>query len=108
MSKQLRVDVEQLCITADLIDMHAADLRHEHSAAHADMASAVPGFGASMSAKALNDRIAQWERETEDHHAELGRHGEGHRVAGTSYASSDVEARERITVSDGEIKAVAP
>lgn len=60
MSRELRVNADELRIAACHLDMYAADLLHDHAAAHANMASAVPGFGAALSAAALNERIAKW------------------------------------------------
>ena len=99
MSAQLHVDTDDLRMTAERLDMHAAELRDSHAAAHADMASAVPGFGTALSAAALNDRIARWEQETAEHHAEIERHGVGHRFAGASYSATDSENGERINAT---------
>ena len=39
-------------------------LRAQTGRGQADMASTVPGFGATLSAAALIERIANWEQET--------------------------------------------
>ncbi|MEU0496750.1 hypothetical protein [Mycobacterium sp. NPDC006124] len=74
MGKKLHVNTDELRMAAERLDMHAADLGHGHAVAHANIASAVPGFGASLSAAALAERVAQWELETAEHQAELARH----------------------------------
>lgn len=103
MSSEMRISTDELRMTADQLDMYASDLRHDHAASHANMASAVPGFGAALSAAALNDRIAEWEQETAEHHAELGRHGEAHRVACSAYTTVDLDSSERIIASGGGV-----
>jgi ferritin-like metal-binding protein YciE len=107
MSRELRVNADELRIAADQLDMYAVDLRHDHAAAHANMASAVPGFGSALSAAALNERIVQWEQETDEHHAELARYGERHRMAGFSYDSTDSDSSERIIASGGGVDEAA-
>jgi len=92
MTKNLHVNTDELEMTAHRLDMHAADLAHGHAVAHANMASALPGFGASLSAAALTERIAQWELETAEHHAELGHHSEGHRAAVANYTATDSDS----------------
>jgi cell division protein ZapA (FtsZ GTPase activity inhibitor) len=101
MSAQLRVDTEELRMTANKLDMHAAELCENHAVAHADMISAIPGFGTALSAAALSERISQWEQETAEHQGEIERHGEGHRFAGASYSSTDSDSGERINAVGG-------
>ena len=99
MSGEVRVNTDELRMTADQLDMHAADLADSHATAHANMASVVPGFGTSLSAAALNNRIAHWESETAEHHAELQHHRDGHQVACAHYAKTDGESSEQITAA---------
>jgi hypothetical protein len=103
MSKGLRVNAEELRMAAAELEMHAADLYEHHAAAHANMASAVPGFGAALSAAALTERIAQWEEETALHHAELGRHSDGHRIGSANYSATDADCSAQITAAGSDI-----
>jgi uncharacterized small protein (DUF1192 family) len=82
--------------------MHAADFSHEHAVAHARLSSAVAGFGSTLSATALNERIALWEQETADHHADLMHHGEGHRAAGAQYSAVDEDSSAQITTAGSD------
>lgn len=99
MSKKLHVSTDELRIAAAQLDMHAADLSRGHAAAHANMASAVTGFGTTLSAAALTERITQWEQETAEHHAELGHHCEGHRAAVASYTTTDSDSSAGIAAA---------
>lgn len=99
MSDALRVNTDQLRMTADQLDMHAADLRNEHTKAHAKLASAIPGFGAALSAAALNQRMAHWEQETAEHHSELMQLSHVHRVANSLYLSSDSNSTVNISTA---------
>jgi hypothetical protein len=101
MSNELRVNADELRIAAAQLEMHAADLHEHHTAAHANMASAVPGFGTGLSAAALTERIAQWEEETAIHHAELGKHSDGHRLGSANYATTDSDCSAQIMVAAG-------
>lgn len=94
-------------MTAEQLGMHAVDLRHDHAVAHAKLASTITGFGTTLSATALNERIAQWELETADHHAELLRHSDGHRVARTQYTTTDSNSESQITDAGGGINEAA-
>lgn len=107
MSGVLRVSAEELRVVADQLDMYAADLSHDHAIAHTNMASAIPGFGAALSAAALNERISQWEHETAQHRAELERHGNGHRLASGGYAASDSDGSAQITTAGGSVDEAA-
>src|SRR4051812_20275566 len=105
MSRELHADTHELRMTADVLDMHAADLQGEHSAAHEKMSSAVSGFGDTSSAAALNERIAQWEQETAEHHAELVEHSDGHRAAGTHYTNTDSQNSTAIQAVGSSVEA---
>jgi uncharacterized small protein (DUF1192 family) len=103
MGRELRADTDELRVAADYLDMHAAALRDDHGAAHAKLSSAVAGFGPTLSAGALDERIAAWEQETAEHHAELMQHSEGHRVAATRYTTADSGGSAQITAAGAGI-----
>lgn len=103
MGEVLRVDPDELRMIAERLEMHAADLRAAHASAHGEMAAAVTSFGATSSAKALAERISRWERETAEHNAELLRHGDGHRFAGTRYVNTDAHSSDRIASAGGGV-----
>jgi cell division protein ZapA (FtsZ GTPase activity inhibitor) len=107
MSDALRVNTDQLRMTADQLDMHAADLRNEHTKAHTKLASTVPGFGAALSAAALNERLAQWEQETAEHHSELMQLSHVHRVAESLYTRTDSSSTVNITTAGASMDAAA-
>ncbi|TDZ94014.1 WXG100 family type VII secretion target [Mycobacteroides salmoniphilum] len=85
----LHVDPAELQIHGDQLHIHAADLKDAHDAAHRALSDAQAGFGSGRAAKALSNRISEWEKETADHHAELTSHGENHKASAAKFVNRD-------------------
>ncbi|SIL35182.1 Proteins of 100 residues with WXG [Mycobacteroides abscessus subsp. abscessus] len=75
---------------------HADDLKEVHDAAHRAMKDAQAGFGSARSASALSSRIADWEKESAEHHTELTRHGDGHISSAQKFVARDEANRDLI------------
>ncbi|SIM79867.1 WXG100 family type VII secretion target [Mycobacteroides abscessus] len=75
---------------------HADDLKEVHDAAHRAMKDAQAGFGSARSASALSSRIADWEKESAEHHTELTSHGDGHISSAQKFVTRDEANRDLI------------
>ncbi|MUM16663.1 hypothetical protein FZI91_09965 [Mycobacterium sp. CBMA271] len=96
----LHLDPAELHLHGDRLHQHASELKDAHDAAHGALTDAQGGFGSGRAAKALSNRISEWEKETADHHAELTSHGENHKTSAASFVTRE-EANRRLVETAG-------
>lgn len=87
----LRVDTDDLRMSADFMDMHGEDLRREHAAADTSIAdSAAEWVGAS--AAALQAKLAEWQRVTAHATGEFTYHNAAFKKVAVEFETMDDEA----------------
>lgn len=99
MAETLRVNPDDLRISAARLDAAAADLRSAHDAAHAILSGAVASFSASATTAALAERLAQWETQATAHQQELATHSQNHLHAAASYTETDTDGGDSVSAA---------